>query len=446
MSMTATPASLPPGSMGLPFLGETMAFGKNPFRFLEERQKRHGNVFKSSLFGRRIVFLAGTEGAEAFYDAQNISRADAHPFPLVQLFGGINLEMYDGPRHFALKSMALQAFDHAAIAGYLPDMRRLIEGKLAQLTQAGTFSAVAELRRLAIEVICGNVLGLAPGPETEAMTRDYGIVVPGLIALPLPGTTYGRALAARDRVLGRIRAVIAERRQRPGTDALSRVLTAKTADGRTYTDEEALLEVHHMVIAGFIVYALMAEAMRRLAEQPQLRARCVEEVRRHAASGPLTMEALGKLATATNVVLESKRHVPLVPLAFGRAQRTFTCGGFQVPDNWTVYLALSLNNFDRAVYTNPEKFDPDRFARGEHRKHPMAFIPQGAEPPTGHRCLGLDYATFLSLAFLTLLVRGYDWELPPQRLDYNWQKLPPEPRDGLRVRLLEKPLDGLGRR
>jgi hypothetical protein len=50
-----------------------------------------------------------------------------------------------------------------------------------------------------------------------------------------------------------------------GTDALSRVLTAKAADGRTYTDEEAPLEVHHMVIAGFIVYALMAEAMRRLA-------------------------------------------------------------------------------------------------------------------------------------------------------------------------------------
>ena len=87
-------------------------------------------------------------------------------------------------------------------------------------------------------------------------------------------------------------------------------------------------------------------------------------------------------------------------------------------------------------------FDPDRFARGEHRKHPMAFIPQGAEPPTGHRCLGLDYATFLSVAFLVLLLRGYDWELPPQNLEYDWQKLPPEPRDGLRVRLREKPLDG----
>jgi cytochrome P450 len=65
----------------------------------------------------------------------------------------------------------------------------------------------------------------------------------------------------------------------------------------------------------------------------------------------------------------------------------------------------------------------------------MAFIPQGAEPPTGHRCLGLDHSTTLVLAFLTILVRDYDWELPPQDLAYDWRKLPPEPRDGLRVRL-----------
>src|SRR6266513_1608614 len=128
--MTNSTPPLPPGTMGLPLLGETMAFGRNPFGFLEARRERHGNVFKSSLFGRKVVLLAGTEGAEAFYDGENITRADAHPFPLVQLFGGINMEMYDGPKHFALKSMALTAFNDGAIAGYIPDMQRLIEATL----------------------------------------------------------------------------------------------------------------------------------------------------------------------------------------------------------------------------------------------------------------------------------------------------------------------------
>jgi len=429
----------PPGNLGLPLLGETPAFLSNVFQFLEDRRHRHGNVFSSNVLGRRIVFLAGTDGAEAFYDTGNVTRTDAHPYPFVDLFGGINMEMYDGPRHFALKSMALTAFDHAAIAGYLPDLERLIEATLVRLEQRGEFSATAELRRLSIEAICANMMGLQPGPVTESIRSDYALVLTGLLSLPLPlpGTPYGRARAARDRLLARIRGLIAERRARPGNDGLSRMLSARAADGRVYSDEEAALEVHHVVIAGFIVYALMAEAMRRLAEQPELLRRCREEIRQHVPEGPLTMIALSRLAVSTRVILEAKRLAPLVPLAFGRARRSFVCGGFTVPEGRTVYLALSLNNRDGSIYRDPDRFDPDRFApgRAEHLAHPMAFIPQGAEPPTGHRCLGLDYSTSLSVAFLALLVRGYEWELPPQDLEYNWKTVPPEPRGGLRVRL-----------
>jgi cytochrome P450 len=425
--------------MGLPWVGETLAITRNIFGFLEQRHRRHGPVFKSGVFGRKVVFLAGTAGAEAFYDADNITRADAFPFPLVDLFGGINMAMYDGPRHFALKSMALTAFDRAALAGYLPDLERQIEETLARLARGGAFSAVAELRRLAIEAICRNVMGLEPGPDTAAITRDYGLVLTGVLSLPLPfpGTPYARARAARDRLLARIHRVIRERRAVPGTDGLSRILAARADDGRAYTDEEATLEVHHMMIAGYIVYALMAEAMRHLALQPELGERCLAEVRAHAASGPLTRQSLSRLALVTNVVLEAKRWTPIVPLAFGRALRSFRCGGFEIPAGWTVYLSLSINNRDGAIYSEPDRFDPDRFGAGraEHRRHPMAFIPQGAEPPTGHRCLGLDYSTLLSATFLTLLLRGYEWELPPQDLSYDWRPIPPVPRGGLRMRL-----------
>jgi cytochrome P450 len=137
------------------------------------------------------------------------------------------------------------------------------------------------------------------------------------------------------------------------------------------------------------------------------------------------------------VVDEAKRIVPLVPLAFGRARRSFACGGYQVPEGWRVYLALALRNRDPSVWQSPDRFDPDRFAAGraEHESHPLAFIPQGAGPATGHQCLGLDYSTVLTLAFLVLAVRGYEWDLPPQDLNYRWNTIPPEPRGGLRVNL-----------
>ena len=427
---------LPPGRTGLPLIGETLPFVRNPYRFLEDRHARRGNVFRSNVVGRRVVFLAGIEGAEAFYDPENITREDAHPFLLVDMFGGRNFEMYDGPKHLALKTIALDAFDDRALAAYLPDMQRLVERTLDRLAHRPDFSATGELRRLAIEAICGNVMGIPPGPETEAITRDYGILLAGLAApipLRIPGTTYGRAMAARDRVLARIREVVGARRARPGPDGLSRMLAGEV-DGVRYTDDDAVLEAHHIVMAGFVVYALLAEVLRRLAEQPELRERCAREVE-DLAVGDLTIERMERLSTGLTVVMETKRLVPLVPLAFGRARRAFVCEGRTIPEGWRVYLALHLMNRDPTVYREPERFDPDRFAppREEHRADPMAFIPQGAGAPTGHRCLGLDYSTTLALVFLTVAVRAFDWDLPPQVMDYDWSRRPPEPREGLRV-------------
>ena len=431
---------LPPGSMGIPPLGETLTFVRNPYRFVEIRRDRYGDVFKSNVTGRRVVFLSGLEGASAFFDTENISRADAHPFLMVDVLGGTNFEMYDGPRHLALKTIALQAFDEAALAGYLPDMQLVIGSWLARHAGGTAFPAMTALRELAIEAICRNVMGLEPGPETEAMTRDYGLLLAGLAAavpVRIPGTTYGRAMRARGRLLAAIRTMVEQRRAQPRADALSRILAASAADGRTYTDDEAVLEMHHIVVAGFIVYAHLAEVVRRLATQPDLRARCAEEVARQVPVGELSMDGLSRLTTCTAVVMEAKRLVPLVPFAFGRASRTFSCRGYDVPEGWTVWLALHLVNHDPSVYREPDRFDPDRFGPGreEHRKHPHAFIPQGTDPPTGHRCLGLEYSTLLTLAFLALLVRGYDWQLPEQRLDLDWSKRPPEPRDGLLVQL-----------
>lgn len=97
-------------------------------------------------------------------------------------------------------------------------MEALVTSSLARLAERSEFAATSELRGLAIEAICRNLMGLAPGPETEAITRDYGTLLAGLAsALParIPGTPYGRAMAARDRLLTRIKGLIEERRRRP---------------------------------------------------------------------------------------------------------------------------------------------------------------------------------------------------------------------------------------
>ena len=191
----------------------------SPFLFLDERKRRYGDVFKSRVLGRDIVFMAGLNAAEAFYDPDNISRSDAHPAPLVDLFGGINFEMYDGPKHRALKSMAIGAFDRAALAAWLPDIERLTDAALARMAAAGEVSAVAELQAPGVEEIALNVMGIEPGATTAAMARACAETLIGIVSTPfaMPGFRYARARKARDWLLALIRATIAERRRSPAT-------------------------------------------------------------------------------------------------------------------------------------------------------------------------------------------------------------------------------------
>jgi len=61
---------LPPGSMGLPLLGETMSFIRDP-HFLEKRQNLYGQLFKSHIFGQPTIFLMGAEALQFIFSRES---------------------------------------------------------------------------------------------------------------------------------------------------------------------------------------------------------------------------------------------------------------------------------------------------------------------------------------------------------------------------------------
>src|SRR6266498_2232980 len=159
-----TIAPLPPGRGGLPLLGETLAFAKNPFRFLDERLAAHGRIFRTNVLGRKTVVIASPEAAGRFIDGSVVMREGSMPPHVQELFGGRSLPLLDGDVHAARKNVVLQAFTREAMAAYLP--------------------------------------------------------------INLPGTPYRKALKARDRILAVLRRIVRERRAAPADDGLSRILAA----------------------------------------------------------------------------------------------------------------------------------------------------------------------------------------------------------------------------
>lgn len=442
MYMSSIETPLPPGHDGLPLLGETLTFAKNPFRFIEQRLALHGRIFRSNVLGRKAAVMSGPEAAGHFIDPNVIMREGAMPPHVQELFGGRSLPALDGEVHSTRKKLVNTAFNRAAMAAYLPIIEQTVESSFRAWPARGEMRWLDELKRLAIEVICTTVMGMPPGNEMDRLRADYGTLTDGFATLPIniPGTRYSKALKARDRILDVMRRLVRERRQTPTNDGLSRMLAAAINSNAALSDDDAALELHHIVIAGFIVYAELGSMVQQLTAHPAVREKLAAEIAAKAPSGPLSLETLMAMPYLLQVVNEVRRLCPIVPAVFGKTKKPLQFDGVSVPAGWMVMWAVTPSHVAQSHYTNPTSFDPDRFSpeRAEDKRHEHAFAPQGAGPATGHRCPGLDFSTFFMEVFAVILLRGYTWQIPPQNFDVDYSKTPPEPRDRLRAVVLAK--------
>lgn len=433
-------AGLPPGKTGLPFLGEVTEFLKDGFAFVEARAQRLGPVFKTKILGRPTAVIVGPDAAGRFIDESQVQR-EGGMLPHIQaLFGGRALPVLDGDEHRERKAFVMAAFTREALAGYLPGMQRQVAAALESWAGAGELRWLDGFRRLALEVICTTILGLPPGPTLEAIARDYEIVGGGFSALPigLPGTAYTRAKQALDRILAVFQKNVEDHRANPGTDGVDRILAARSArDGRTITVDEAKVELHHIVVAGLIVWAWFVDAVVELDRHPEVRERLRAEVAALPA-GPLTPDAFRAAPYLTQVSNEIRRLSPVVHVFFGKARTTFEFAGHTIPEGWMVLWGIRSSHLRPEIYPEPDKFEPERFgpARHEQDRAPHAFVPNGAgDAHQGHKCAGYEFAPLLLQVFLIELLRGgYKWSFAPgQDLSRDMSKIPPPPRDGLRA-------------
>src|SRR2546425_2949449 len=305
---------LPPGSDGLPLLGETLSFIRDVFGFIHERRTRYGPVFRTHILGKPTVFISGPQLAEKWLDPTLIERAGALPANLLELFGGdANIvPLLDGEAHRRRKQILLSAFSHDAIASYLARLQRTMEEHLAGWAAAGEMAITEDLKRLAIEGICGAVLGLEPGNELRQLLDDYGRVGAAFVGLPidLPGTAYRAGLKARDRILAVLREQVRKHQRQPGTDGLSRILAAASAAGEPFPIETAALEMHHFVLAGGVGFAGLAAMVRELHDHTAVRERVAAEVTAQAPAGPVTPGQLRQMPYLMQVVNEVKHTCP----------------------------------------------------------------------------------------------------------------------------------------
>ncbi len=260
--------------------------------------------------------------------------------------------------------------------------------------------------------------------------------------IPLPFTTYGKAVQARNRLLALISAAIERHRGGGYDDLLSRLMEVRTEGGEALDDKQLRLEMLHLVFAGFGgIYIALTHLALTLAQFPEVRERALREVRERAPEGRLTVERLGRLAFLDRVSREIRRYNRINSSTFFvNVKEDFEYQGYRVPKGWKAIGGIYVTLQDPAVFARPERFRPERFTPRDDGRcpHSAAYVPHGGGPRTGHRCPGEDLITVLIKAFAVRLLREYSWSLPLQDLSLT-RDLFPVPKSNLLVELVRRP-------
>ncbi|MGK7934191.1 MAG: cytochrome P450, partial [Xenococcaceae cyanobacterium] len=207
----------------------------------------------------------------------------------------------------------------------------------------------------------------------------------------------------------------------------------KDEEGNSLSLEELKDQVLLLLFAGHeTLTSAIASFCLLTAQHPDVLQRLREEQKQLNLSDSLTLEDLKQMTYLEQVIKEVMRIIPAVGGGFREVIESFEFGGYSIPQGWTVQYQIAQTHKDSDIYSECDRFDPDRFSpeRAEDKQQSFGYIPFGG----GLReCLGKEFARLEMRIFASMLLRKYEWELLPNQ-DLELVTVPtPHPRDGLKI-------------
>lgn len=236
---------LPPGNQGIfPVIGETLRLiaaykTENPEPFIDDRIKRNGSrLFTSHVFGERTVFSADPEFNRVVVGGEGKTFECSYPSSISTLLGRYSLVLMKGSLHKRMHSLTLTRFASISLLrrSLLPDIDRLVRIALDSWpVTPNPLLLLDQAKKITFELTLKQLMSYDPGEWTEALRREYLLLIDGFFSIPFPSflsfTTYGRAIQARMKVAERLRAVVRKRKEEKNRKAAVRQSDDDDDDG-----------------------------------------------------------------------------------------------------------------------------------------------------------------------------------------------------------------------
>ncbi|KAK2641408.1 hypothetical protein Ddye_023171 [Dipteronia dyeriana] len=448
--VTVNTNNLPPGNMGLPYIGESLQFlntGRkgHPEKFIFDRVAKYSsNVFKTSILAEPTVVVCGATANKFLFSNENKLVQAWWPDSVNKIFPS-STQTSSKEESKKMRKMLPNFLKPEALMRYIGMMDSIAQQHFQSSWENKEQVTVFPLaKRYTFWVACKVFLSIQDPKHVAKFADPFNDVASGIISIPinLPGTSFNKAIKASNQIRKELLAIIKQRKidlaNKPthdNQDILSHMLVATDDNGQHMTDLDIADKILGLLIGGHdTASAAITFIVKYLSELPHIYNQVLKEQMEIANSKKpgelLNWDDIQKMKYSWNVACEVMRLAPPLQGAFREAIKDFVFSGFSVPKGWKLYWSTHSTHRNPECFPEPEKFDPTRFEGTG--PVPYTFVPFGGGP---RMCPGKEYARLEILVFMHNVIRRFNWEklLADEKIIVDPM---PIPAKGLPVRLI----------
>ncbi|XP_078156884.1 abscisic acid 8'-hydroxylase 3-like [Carex rostrata] len=431
---------LPPGSMGWPYLGETLQlYSQNPNLFFSSKIKRYGEVFKTHILGCPCVMLASPEAARFVLVTHAHLFKSTFPKSKERMIGPSALFFHQGDYHLKIRKLVQVALSLDPLRAMLPDIEMIVK-PILNMWDGQVETTYHVMKRLTFDVAILIILGRHVDDHyKKELKHNYCIVDRGYnsFAINFPGTLYRKAIQARKRLNCILSEIMEERRQKGESrnDILGCLMDSTNEEnGCKLTDQQIADNVIGLLFAAQDTTAsVLTWILKYLHDYPEVLALVkAEQMEIYKANEcgkkSLTWGQTRSMTVTNRVISESLRMASIISFTFREAVADVEYKGYLIPKGWKVMPLFRNMHHNSEFFKDPEKFDPSRF---KVAPKPNTFMPFGNGV---HACPGNELARIEILILIHHLVTNYRFEVIGSSNEVEYSPFP-VPKQGLPVKL-----------
>ncbi|XP_067938908.1 cytochrome P450 26A1-like [Watersipora subatra] len=412
---SASSLPLPPGTVGLPFIGETFHMICQGWQFYKSRKEKYGHIYKTHVMGKPTIRVWGTHNIQQILKNEEMLVTMAWPKSSIEIIGRKSIVASTRKDHNMRRALYSRAFTKAAVQNYNIRLEEIIrKWVLEKCDQVDVIKCLPETRELSLRATVSALLGKQlKQKQLETLTASLNTMAANFFSVHvnIPGTGFNQAMVARESVLKVIREVIHENQRLPDQhkdDVLSVLLSEmESGDLKQVEIEDMLIEGLFSALNG--LPSLCCSTLVHLAQYPKVVSRLVEELEDSdlmQSDQCLSLDDLKGLPYLEQVWKEITRSSPPFGGGFREVIKTFELEGYQIPAGWTVLYSIRDNHEAEENFHLHSDFNPDRW---QDVKTNAAWMPFGGN---GIRsCVGQRFTITFLQQFIVTAVKYSKWEL-----------------------------------